>query len=222
MREGGTARPVLAVELSDCESSAFGEARRTLGRHGYVAYFPAPIPRSIELPTRTVASINDRRECFRERRRPSSALAGSPGQEQREHGIDAGVQLRSPRGKRRARGSRGAWPRAAPRRPRCRRSAPGSGSSTRLFPDADMLSFVIIDYSGATALLADPETEARARQASPGPRWRRNRWNSRAMTSPLGSSGATAASSSRAAASSRSTKAWTSGSCATAVETCAS
>jgi len=47
------------VELSDYVSSAFGEARRTLGRHGYVAYFPAPIPRSIELPTRTVSLLAD-------------------------------------------------------------------------------------------------------------------------------------------------------------------
>jgi len=28
----------------------FGEARRTIGPHGYVAYFPAPIPRVIDLP----------------------------------------------------------------------------------------------------------------------------------------------------------------------------
>jgi Fic family protein len=34
--------------------SPFGEPRRTPGRHGYVAYFPAPIPRTIELPGRTV------------------------------------------------------------------------------------------------------------------------------------------------------------------------
>ncbi|MGH3025080.1 MAG: type I restriction-modification enzyme R subunit C-terminal domain-containing protein, partial [Gaiellaceae bacterium] len=31
------------------------------------------------------------------------------------------------------------------------------GRGTRLFPDADKLSFDIIDYSGATALFADPE-----------------------------------------------------------------
>ncbi len=47
------------MELSDYASSAFGEARRTLGRHGYVAYFPAPIPRTIELPTRTVSLLAD-------------------------------------------------------------------------------------------------------------------------------------------------------------------
>ena len=29
--------------------TSFGEARRTVGRHGYVAYFPAPIPRTIDL-----------------------------------------------------------------------------------------------------------------------------------------------------------------------------
>ncbi len=35
-------------------STAFGRARRTTGRHGYVAYFPAPIPRRLELPDSTV------------------------------------------------------------------------------------------------------------------------------------------------------------------------
>jgi Fic family protein len=34
--------------------SLFGEARQTAGRHGYVAYFPAPIPRTLELPGATV------------------------------------------------------------------------------------------------------------------------------------------------------------------------
>jgi len=38
------------VELTAYAPTAFGKARRTLGRHGYVAYFPAPIPRTIELP----------------------------------------------------------------------------------------------------------------------------------------------------------------------------
>ena len=37
----------------------FGEARRTPGRHGYVAYFPAPIPRSLDLPTSTVGLLAD-------------------------------------------------------------------------------------------------------------------------------------------------------------------
>lgn len=32
----------------------FGEARRTPGRHGYLAYFPEPIPRALVLPASTV------------------------------------------------------------------------------------------------------------------------------------------------------------------------
>jgi Fic family protein len=39
----------MRVEFSDCASTRFGQPRRTLGRHGYVAYFPAPLPRAIEL-----------------------------------------------------------------------------------------------------------------------------------------------------------------------------
>lgn len=35
----------------------FGQARRTPGPHGYVAYFPAPIPRSIDLPPATIALL---------------------------------------------------------------------------------------------------------------------------------------------------------------------
>jgi Fic family protein len=37
----------------------FGQARPTIGRHGYVAYFPAPIPRRIELSTSTVRLLAD-------------------------------------------------------------------------------------------------------------------------------------------------------------------
>lgn len=40
-------------------STPFGEPRRTLGRHGYTAYFPAPIPRSIELPPPTIRLLAD-------------------------------------------------------------------------------------------------------------------------------------------------------------------
>jgi Fic family protein len=39
--------------------STFGEPRWTPGRHGYVAYFPAPIPRQIELPGRTIRLLAD-------------------------------------------------------------------------------------------------------------------------------------------------------------------
>lgn len=35
-------------------ATEFGEARKTAGRHGYVAYFPAPIPRALDLPGATV------------------------------------------------------------------------------------------------------------------------------------------------------------------------
>jgi Fic family protein len=47
------------VDLSDYTSTIFGEPRRTPGRHGYTAYFPAPIPRELELPTPTVRLLAD-------------------------------------------------------------------------------------------------------------------------------------------------------------------
>ncbi len=47
------------MELDDYATTPFGEARRTPGRHGYVAYFPAPIPRSIDLPTATIRLLAD-------------------------------------------------------------------------------------------------------------------------------------------------------------------
>jgi Fic family protein len=37
----------------------FGQARRTGGRHGYVAYFPTPIPRALDLPPTTVALLTE-------------------------------------------------------------------------------------------------------------------------------------------------------------------
>jgi len=40
-------------------STSFGEARRTIGPHGYVAYFPAPIPRAVELPGSTTRLLAD-------------------------------------------------------------------------------------------------------------------------------------------------------------------
>jgi Fic family protein len=39
----------MRIELAHYASTRFGQPRRTLGRHGYVAYFPAPLPRAIEL-----------------------------------------------------------------------------------------------------------------------------------------------------------------------------
>lgn len=40
-------------------STPFGKARRTPGRHGCVAYFAAPIPRTLELPPSTVRTLAD-------------------------------------------------------------------------------------------------------------------------------------------------------------------
>jgi Fic family protein len=42
------------VELGDYSSTSFGRPRRTLGPQGYTAYFPAPIPRTIELSPPTI------------------------------------------------------------------------------------------------------------------------------------------------------------------------
>lgn len=47
------------MELTAYATTPFGEPRRTPGRHGYVAYFPAPIPRTIELPTSTIRLLAD-------------------------------------------------------------------------------------------------------------------------------------------------------------------
>lgn len=47
------------MELRAYASTRFGEPRRTPGRHGYVAYFPAPIPRSLDVPAATVRSLTE-------------------------------------------------------------------------------------------------------------------------------------------------------------------
>jgi hypothetical protein len=47
------------MDLERYASTPFGEARRTPGRHGYVAYFPAPIPRAPELAPPTVRRLAD-------------------------------------------------------------------------------------------------------------------------------------------------------------------
>jgi Fic family protein len=47
------------VQLEQYQSTPFGAARRTRGRHGYVAYFPAPIPRAVPLPPGTVSLLAD-------------------------------------------------------------------------------------------------------------------------------------------------------------------
>jgi Fic family protein len=50
---------VTHVELETHAPTSFGEARRTPGRHGYVAYFPATIPRSLDLPASTVRLLGE-------------------------------------------------------------------------------------------------------------------------------------------------------------------
>lgn len=47
------------MKLTDYAATPFGKPRRTPGRHGYVAYFPAPIPRTLELPAETVRLLAD-------------------------------------------------------------------------------------------------------------------------------------------------------------------
>ncbi|MGC9220360.1 MAG: Fic family protein [Solirubrobacteraceae bacterium] len=47
------------MDVTDFPRSIFGEARRTIGPHSYVAYFPAPVPRSLELPARLVPLLAD-------------------------------------------------------------------------------------------------------------------------------------------------------------------
>ncbi len=47
------------MDLDRYASTPFGEPRRTIGRFGYVAYFPAPIPRSIALPASSVRLLGE-------------------------------------------------------------------------------------------------------------------------------------------------------------------
>lgn len=47
------------MELSDYANTNFGAARRIPGRHGYVAYFPATIPRTLELPAAIIRLLAD-------------------------------------------------------------------------------------------------------------------------------------------------------------------
>jgi len=47
------------MDLAPYASTPFGEARRTHGRHGYVAYFAAAVPRTVELPASTVRVLAD-------------------------------------------------------------------------------------------------------------------------------------------------------------------
>jgi Fic family protein len=47
------------MDMQRYAHSPFGEARLTPGPHGYVAYFPAPIPRRLELSTATITLLAD-------------------------------------------------------------------------------------------------------------------------------------------------------------------
>jgi Fic family protein len=47
------------VQLDQYASTRFGEAHRTPGRYGYVAYFPAPLPRTIELSASVIRLLAD-------------------------------------------------------------------------------------------------------------------------------------------------------------------
>jgi len=47
------------MELADYASTQFGQPRRTPGRHSYVAYFPSPVPRAIELSPRAIRLLAD-------------------------------------------------------------------------------------------------------------------------------------------------------------------
>lgn len=47
------------MDLRSYPSTPFGRAQRTRGRHGYVAYFPAPIPRTVELRPATIGLLAD-------------------------------------------------------------------------------------------------------------------------------------------------------------------
>lgn len=47
------------MKAEDYQATPFGAARRTGGAHGYVAYFPAPIPRALDLPRETVRLLAD-------------------------------------------------------------------------------------------------------------------------------------------------------------------
>jgi Fic family protein len=47
------------VDPANYPSTEFGSAKRTSGRHGYVAYFPRPMPRVLDLPGSTVMVLAD-------------------------------------------------------------------------------------------------------------------------------------------------------------------
>lgn len=45
------------MDVNRYEATPYGRPRQTAGRHGYVAYFPAPIPRSVELSNALVGLL---------------------------------------------------------------------------------------------------------------------------------------------------------------------
>ena len=47
------------MDLDRYRPTVFGEARRTHGPHGYVAYFPTPIPRVVEISTANLMAMAD-------------------------------------------------------------------------------------------------------------------------------------------------------------------
>ncbi|MFP5326404.1 MAG: Fic family protein [Acidimicrobiia bacterium] len=47
------------MDVSRFAETPFGSARRTPGRHGYVAYFPRPIPRSVEISGENLLRLAD-------------------------------------------------------------------------------------------------------------------------------------------------------------------
>ena len=47
------------MDLDRYKPTIFGKARRTPGTHGYVAYFPNPLPRDIEISSANVAAMAD-------------------------------------------------------------------------------------------------------------------------------------------------------------------
>ena len=47
------------MELGRYQTTVFGRAGRTPGAHGYVAYFPKPIPRSLDLSPATVVLLSE-------------------------------------------------------------------------------------------------------------------------------------------------------------------
>ena len=47
------------MEFDRYQTTIFGRARRTAGPHGYVAYFPERIPRTLDLSPTTVVLLSE-------------------------------------------------------------------------------------------------------------------------------------------------------------------